>query len=355
MTTRTAKNLPTNLYGYKMMLDAAPDAILILDRDGLIHYSNEGIQHILGFTAGDLRGTDIRGLLYEMNGSHRLSDGHGYGGNGIRETELHLKKANGQQVTVWAKVVDIPNGKKNGHAPLSLVYLRDITERKWQEHLKEEFIGIVTHELRSPLTVVIGALHTALAEQSRLSPDDMRQLLEDATVEAEALLHTLLNFLELFRGQEKRSFLYRESTDVAKVIWNTVDNVRRRCCSHKLVVDIPDDLPDILADEIRLERILFNLLDNAIKYSPNGGEIRVSARQETAHIVLSVSDQGIGVSSEDRANIFKPFYRSQDSMDRGLKGTGLGLLVCQRLVEAHGGRIWVESEPGIGTTFYLTL
>ena len=109
------------------------------------------------------------------------------------------------------------------------------------------------------------------------------------------------------------------------------------------------------ADELRLERILHNLLENAVKYSPDGGKIKVSARLEDDHMVIGVSDEGIGISLHDQARLFSPFERLAAQRLEGVKGIGLGLLVCRRLVEAHGGRIWVESEPGRGSTFYFTL
>ncbi|OGO03813.1 MAG: hypothetical protein A2Y60_00900 [Chloroflexi bacterium RBG_13_54_9] len=100
---------------------------------------------------------------------------------------------------------------------------------------------------------------------------------------------------------------------------------------------------------------MHNLLENAVKYSPNGGEIRVSARVEGDHILISVSDQGFGISPHEQAKLFEPFWRLEEHRQSGIRGAGLGLLVCRRLVEAHGGRIWVESEPGKGSTFFFTL
>ncbi len=104
--------------------------------------------------------------------------------------------------------------------------------------------------------------------------------------------------------------------------------------------------PPIHADQLRLERILYNLLENALKYSPQGSEIRVFARPEREHLVIGVADRGVGISVPDQAKLFGPFQRLEESRLDGVKGAGLGLLVCRRLVEAHGGRIWVESEPG---------
>jgi PAS domain S-box-containing protein len=237
----------------------------------------------------------------------------------------------------------------------SVAVVRDVTEHKKLDQLKDEFIGLVSHELRSPLTVITGAVNTVLAEGARLSPEETRQLLEDAALEAESLSHLLGNLLELSRVQADRLVLYAEEISVKKVTQDVVDEIRQQSSAHQFIVDIPKKLPPVYADQLRLERILYNLLENAVKYSPQGGEIRVSVKPEEEHLVIGVSDQGIGISPSDQAKLFGPFRRLEESKLNGVGGTGLGLLVCRRLAEAHGGRIWIESEPGQGSTFFFTL
>jgi len=236
-----------------------------------------------------------------------------------------------------------------------LEIFHDITERKRVEQLKDEFIGLVSHEMRSPLTVITGALNTVLTEGPYLSRKEERQLLEDAAWEAGTLAHILGNLLELSRVQADRLFLSFEPVDVKSVIRNAIRRVKRQSSIHRFVLGLPKELPPVRADVIRLERILHNLLENAVKYSPDGGYIRVSAKMDSEHLVIGVSDQGIGISQQDQAKLFAPFQRLENSRVEGVKGIGLGLLVCRRLVEAHGGRIWVESEPGKGSTFFFTL
>lgn len=236
-----------------------------------------------------------------------------------------------------------------------LVHTQDITERKQVEQLKDEFIGLVSHELRSPLTVILGALNTALTEEARLTPEESRGLLQDAAWEAESLSHILGNLLELSRAQAHRLFLSLEPLSVRDVARNAVERVRRQSSTHRFVVSVPPGLPAVHADPVRLDRILYNLLTNAIKYSPEGGKIRVFARRDSDYLVVGVGDQGVGISKDDQARLFAPFQRLEAGRLGNVKGIGLGLLVCRRLVEAHGGRIWVESEEGKGSTFFFTL
>lgn len=236
-----------------------------------------------------------------------------------------------------------------------LEIFRDITEYKKVDQLKDEFIGMVSHELRSPLTVIIGVLNTLLTEETRLTRKETRQLLEDAAWEAESLSHILGNLLELSRAQAERLFLSLEPVDVKGVIKNAVQRIKRQSSIHRFSVSLPRELPHVPADPLRLERVLYNLLENAVKYSPNGGYIKTSAIIDSDRLVIGVSDQGPGISLEDQARLFSPFQRLENSIQGGVKGIGLGLLVCRRLVEAHGGRIWVESKPGEGSTFYFSL
>jgi signal transduction histidine kinase/HAMP domain-containing protein len=231
------------------------------------------------------------------------------------------------------------------------IYGQDITERKKLEQIKDEFIGLVSHELKTPITVVIGSVYTAMSKG--ISRKEAQLLLQDAASSAESLATIVDNLLELSRAQADRLMIRREKIDIAETIGAIVDKLRGKSEAHKLLVDIPAGLPPVLADNVRMERILNNLVDNAVKYSPNDGDITVFARKENDCLVVGVKDQGIGISKEDQAKLFQPFERLEllDSVG----GVGLGLIVCRRLVEAHGGRIWVESEPDKGATFLFTL
>ena len=244
---------------------------------------------------------------------------------------------------------------KEGNVVQMIEYCLDITERRKIDQMKDDFIGLVSHELRSPLTVITGAINTVLTEAEFLSPEATKQLLNDAAAEAEALSHILGNLVELSRAHADRLYLYTEKVDIGNIIQNTVGRITYDLVKYQFEVDVPDKPPAVYADRIRLERILRNLLENAVKYSPEGGRIRVSARPEEKNLVISVSDQGVGISATDQPKLFASFQRIEDNGLEGVGGLGLGLLVCRRLVEAHGGRIWVESEPGKGSTFSFTI
>ena len=265
--------------------------------------------------------------------------------SGPVEKEFELVHKSGNLIPVWAKI--IPVFDPSGAWSQFVMYLRDITERKR--------IGLVSHELRSPLTVIIGAINTALTERDHLTPEELRRLLEDASIEADSLSHLLGNLVELSRAQAHRLLLYPDPFDVRRLTEQVIERLKDSSPEHPIEVDFPADFPPLKADPLRVERILYNLLENATKYSRPGSRVRVSGKIDRNMAVIGVSDEGPGISPNDHLRLFQPFSRLHESMSQGKAGTGLGLLVCQRLVEAHGGTIWVESERGKGSTFYFTL
>jgi len=248
-----------------------------------------------------------------------------------------------------------PIRDNNGNVAMMGGYGIDITERKKLEQLKDEFIGLVSHELRTPLTVISGCLSTLITEWNRLSPSEVQQLFKDALLESESLSHLIENLLELSRAQAKQLTLYSELIDVKTLVRETLAKIKRQASSHQFSTSIPDKLPSINGDSLRIERILYNLLDNAAKYSPPGSQIKVSVNAEPERLVIGVSDHGKGLSSGEQARIFGPFQRLENDRPDQARGAGLGLMVCRRLVEAHGGEIWVESKKARGSTFFFSL
>ena len=232
------------------------------------------------------------------------------------------------------------------------VFLRDITERKKVEQVKDEFIGLVSHELRTPLTVISGSLRTAMSEG--LSQEDVWELLQNAAEGTDSLEAILENMLELSRYQAGRLQLRVEMVSIADTVGTAIEKLKRQGITREFQIDIAPELPPVEADPVRVERILFNLMENAAKYSPEDGNIIVSSHMQDGFVVTSITDRGLGISADDQPKLFGLFERLEPSQ-RLAKGVGLGLLVCKRLVEAQGGWIKVESEPGKGSTFSFAL
>ena len=311
---------------------------------------------VLGYSLDELIGRPVVDLYANTtNGRAKAQElfQRFLAGDEIRDEELEMCRTDGS--SVWISLTARPIRDNRGRVVASRSAVADITDRKQLAQLKDEFIGLVSHELRTPLTVIGGCLSTSLTEWNRLSQIEIQRLLKDALLESESLSHLIENLLELSRAQTQQLSLYSEPTDVKTLVRETLSKIKRQAHSHRFVTSFPDKLQLINADPLRIERILYNLLDNAAKYSPPGSQIKVSANAEPERLVIGVSDHGKGLSSSEQARIFGPFQRLENNRPDQARGAGLGLMVCRRLVEAHGGEIWVESKKGRGSTFFFSL
>ena len=230
--------------------------------------------------------------------------------------------------------------------------VQDITEIKKAEQLKDEFIGLVSHELRTPLTIIIGSVKSAMTQG--ISTDDMYELLRNASEGAESLAAILENMLELSRQQADRLQLEINLVNIPDMAVGIINRLKGQQVTQRFITVFSPDIPYIEADRVRIERILVNLLENAVKYSPPSSEITISCRLENDCVITEITDQGEGISVEDQGNLFEPFHRI-GPLARRTAGIGLGLVVCKRLVEAHGGWIGVDSKPGQGSVFYFAI
>jgi PAS domain S-box-containing protein len=330
---------------FRTLSETSPVGVGVSSVDGVLLYANPSYEQILGYEHGALAGK--KAFTIYWNPDDRQSWVSSLNENGVvRDFETRLKRKDG--TPVWVSISVSPILYKGEQAVMGAI--QDITERKWSEQIKDEFIGMVSHELRTPLTVIIGALSTAM--DKRASQEDKELLIEEASSSAESLASILDNMLELSRYQAGRLKLDKKAVRVADIAEKAAQRVRRKYDNHEIILDIPDGIPDVTADTVRIEQVLYNLIENAVKYSSPGNQVRIFGQPDKNGVVVGVSDSGIGISSEDQQKLFEPFARLERS---GGTGVGLGLVVCKRLVEAHGGRLWVESQPGKGSTFLFTI
>jgi PAS domain S-box-containing protein len=330
---------------------SAASGIAIADLNGYVTYLNLACLSMWNYEEEEVLGKHATFFFADNNEA-------GEGLKAVLEEEAWQGELKGRRrdgsmfdVQVLANLVTDADGEPF----CSMASFVDITERKKLDQLKDEFIGLVSHELRTPLTIISGCLSTVLTEWERLSSGEAQQLLRDAVLESESLSYLIENLLELSRAQAQQLSLYTEPTDVKALVRDTLTKVRRQASSHQFVSTLPDELQLINADPLRIDRILYNLLDNAAKYSPPGTQIKVSARVEPERLVIGIYDRGKGLTPSEQAKLFSPFQRLENSRLDRARGAGLGLIVCQRLVEAHGGEIWVESKKGKGSTFFFSL
>ena len=229
----------------------------------------------------------------------------------------------------------------------------DITRQKQMERLKDEMISSVSHEMRTPLTAILGFIEFML--EQKVSPEKQRDYLQTVHRETQRLNQLISNFLDLQRLQAELETYHMEPLQVDTLLQETAQLFALAAAKHTLEVECPADLPAVRGDARRLGQVLKNLVTNAIRYSPRGGKITLGATGGKEEVTIWVKDEGIGIPFEDLEKIFSPFYRVDDSDRRIPGGIGLGLALVREMIKAHGGRVWAESTLGQGSTFCFTV
>jgi PAS domain S-box-containing protein len=223
------------------------------------------------------------------------------------------------------------------------------------DRLRSEFIANISHELRTPLGIVL-FLATTLQRQGIELPEETRaELLDSIEQEARRLQRLVDNLVDVSHLQSGRLPLDRVEVDLRDVLVETVERLRSHLADRRLVIDLPSEPVLANIDVARIVQVLRNLIVNAAHYTRPGGEITIRTRGAEGTSTVTVSDDGIGIASENHERIFERFYRVKGEPSQSVAGVGLGLAICRSIVEAHGGRIWVESAPGMGSTFAFTL
>lgn len=222
------------------------------------------------------------------------------------------------------------------------------------DRLKSHFISTITHELQTPIGFIKGYATTLLRPQATFDTRTTREFLQIISEESDSLSALIDDLLDVSRIESGALSINREPTSLGRLVRRAVERARARPSSHQFRLKVEPRLPAADVDPRRIEQVLHNLLDNAVKYSPKGGTITVTARSGSSALV-SVADEGIGIAPEEIDRVFERFYRASGAPAASRRGAGLGLSICRGIVEAHGGRIWLDSEPGRGTTVYVTL
>lgn len=291
-------------------------------------------------------------------------------GETVRHYQEIIRYADGTTVPVLVNAVALnadelslvpSQGSHDRSEPAALVVHQDVTALKEAERLKDDFIGIAAHELRSPLAILKGFAQMLIVQTARGKGPDLAdwqmealQGIDQATLRMVELIEDLLDVTRLQAG---RLELYIEPVDMVALLQRVITRLQITTERHTLALHTELEHLVVEVDPRRIEQVLHNVLNNAIKYSPEGGLINVSISRdpETPSALISVKDRGIGIPTDQQAGVFGRFVRAGNARELGIGGTGLGLYLCRELVERHGGRIWFESAENQGTTFFITL
>jgi len=365
------KEIEGQLQKLSRAVEQSPVSVVITSRDGTIEYVNPRFVEMTGYTIGDSVGQNPRIL---KTGAH---DGDFYKNlwttilaGDLWRGEFYNRKKNGE--TYWEHTLIAPVRSTKGEITHFVAIKEDITEsRRAAEELlaaketaeaanraKSDFLANMSHELRTPLNSVIGFSGVLKKEFYGKLNEKQSEYVRYIEESGRHLLGLINDILDLSKVEAGKMRLETAPVALSDVIRGSVTMLKERALKNdiQLAVEIGPGVEEaIQADERKVKQILFNLLSNAVKFTPEGGSVTLTASKEGDAVRICVADTGIGIKPEDMAKLFTEFMQLESTYTKKYEGTGLGLALTKKLVELHGGRIWVESEEGKGSRFFFTL
>ena len=344
----------------ELILHSIADGVFTVDRACRIINFNPAAEKITGWKEEEVVGqlcSDVLGA--ETEGGQRLCEGscpllRAISGEAVQphQGKEVISGKDGRKIVVAQSVAPLYGRNREVIGAVSV--FRDISKEEELDRMKSEFVSMVSHELRSPLASINASLDLLL--KSNLDKATQREMLEIIRSQSARLNDFVKEVLDVSRLEAGEIRLYRQPVTLVPLIRRAVRTFEARAEGHRFEIRVQEGLPFVFADESKVEFVLNNLLENAVNYSPRGGIITVEAWKQTdGDVVITVADEGVGIAPEHQERIFDRFYRVDTGNSHGIYGHGLGLYIARKLVEAQGGRIWVESEVGVGSRFSFTL
>jgi len=331
----------------RALLDAIPDLVLRVRRDGTIVDYKADREIDFALPPSLLKGKTLHEVLPNMaepsmqcieralrTGKVQVQEYQTLVGGGLRDREARVVASGSDEV---------------------VAIIRDVTEQREAQRMKDHFVSMVSHELRTPLTAIHGAL--ALLTEGVLGeiPERAHQMLGIATANTERLIRLTNDIIDVQRIRLGKFEIVKGACNTADLLAHAVDAMRPLAERAGVTLDSAPQAVPLVADDDRIVQVFVNLLGNAIRYSPPGAAVSATAVPRGDRIVFQVKDRGPGIPVYNLESIFEAFQQADAPDIRAKGGIGLGLYICRRIVEAHGGRIWAESAPGEGATFTFTL
>jgi PAS domain S-box-containing protein len=324
------------------------DGVIFMDEDGIVRLWNPAVADIMGLDADQVLGRRLEEVLPGWAAIAPLVPLTSAPAYAAKHSETLPLDVAGRELWISVSAVEFPNG---------IVYaLRDLTEERGIEKLKSEFVATVSHELRTPLAAVYGAAMTLERQDVELTEERRSRLLAVIASEADRLAHIIEQVLAASRLDSGTFALTVVRCDPGALALQVVEAAQINVPDGTSIdIAAGDVLPAVAADPDMLRQVLANLVENAVKYSPAGGNVHVSLEPQEGRVLFAVRDEGLGIPLREQEHIFEKFYRLDPNLARGVGGTGLGLYISRELVRRMGGRIWVASREGEGSTFFFEL
>lgn len=328
-------------------LTSMTEGVLIINAQGLIEFVSPVLGDMLSVRYEDVFGKTLMEAFRSAELQKILTEFKRTGENITREITLDMAEVVILNVSVSA-VHGYPQEDK------TMIVFHDVTRLKKLEKVKEDFVANVTHEIRTPLTAIIGYLET-IKNGAIVNIDETKKFVDIILNQAERLNRLVEDLLTLSHIELKELKFNFENVSINAAITNVISLVETKAKEKKITIhnNVRENFPMIRADKDKLTQIFVNILDNAVKFTPESGRITIAAKEADAYTAVSISDTGIGVPRDEIQRLGERFYRVDRSRSRDLGGTGLGLSIVKHLMIAHGGRMEIESELGRGTTVFL--
>lgn len=341
------------------ILEHSADGVMILTPGHHISVFNQALGRMVGQVPADVIGkshdtvVQFSALATEFDLTQAAEQGWPLPGTPPLYVEGDLKRAKGPDLSVG--ITYAPLWGPDGRLVNLIANVRDITRFREAEEMKSTFISVISHELKTPVALIkgyAGTLRRKDAHWDLATWEESLAVIEEESDRLDDLINNLLDASRLQAGVLKLDVGF---VAIDKLANSLLENYRTQTSSHLLAADFPPGFPLVPGDKERLRQVLSNLLNNAIKYSPGGGTIRISGRVQPDRVIISIQDDGIGLEPADHDRIFERFTRVDNALSRKTQGAGLGLYLVRAIVNAHGGRVWVNSRPGLGSVFEFSL
>lgn len=336
------------------IVESSNDPIISMTPEGDITSWNDAAQRTFGYTAGELIGRSIMAIVpaerqqEEAELLARLGNGEGIE---QFETQRLTKNKKLLEVSLTISPVRDAQGRITGSSKIA----RDISDKKQEERRKNDFIGMVSHELKTPLTSVRSYVQVLLAEAKKRNSDAfIINALTRADVQTKKMSHMIQDFLNLARLEEGKIQLLQTIFELQPLIEEIAGDAQYLTTSHHIQFNDCAGI-QVKADREKIGQVLMNLLTNAIKYSPKGGDITVTCTPEAGKVMIRVADQGVGIGAFEQKKLFQRFYRAENEQIQTVSGFGIGLYLVSEMLRYHQSRIHVESQEGAGSSFYFSL
>jgi two-component system phosphate regulon sensor histidine kinase PhoR len=345
---RTIRTLTEERNLSAAILGSMVEGVAVVNGAERLVFSNPGFAEILGLDVPPVSGSS----LLEIVRQRELIDAVRRVLGGEHRVEAEIVTGTLRQHFFAATVASVRAGETSG----AVIVLHDITALRKLERIRRDFVANVSHEFRTPLTAIQGFSETLIAGAIN-DPNNRDRFLAIILDHSRRLARLTEDLLRLSEMDAERLELEIRRVSVSQLVESCYETAQRRAAdkSLDLSLELPPNLPDVAGDTRRLQEVLQNLLDNAIQYTLPNGKIVLSADTKNDEVIFTVSDTGIGIPTSDQPRIFERFYRVDAARSREAGGTGLGLSIAKHLIEAHGGRIWVESEIGEGSKFHFSV